>query len=810
MHPTQRTALRTLVQKLLPQVGRDRLLDLLIGKMTGESPAVEGLADPALEPLWAQPETLGWAHQYAQEEAKERVFERLLKQGQKVEASEIPAATQLFTPAWIVRFLVENSLGRLWLEMHPDSALRDEMGWQVPEAGVRSPGPGAGPSAAPALPALAREVRVLDPACGAMHFGLAVYDLLYRCYAEEMARAGQPGWPRVASVGSAEEIPGAILQQNLFGLDIDPAVLDVARAALRLKAGVEPTNLCRTPAPLGALDRGAGPTGLFHVVLTNPPYMARKNAEPILAAHLEAAYPEGKGDLYTAFLQRCLEWLAPGGRLAMIAQSSFMFIGSYEALRRRVLDQVAIEVVAHLGPGAFAEIGGEKVNTAAFVLRREDDPARRDGATGRYIRLLEGGEEEKRQGLAAAAPGPAPVGARVYTAPQAAFQVLPGAPWIYWLPPELRPRYQQGERLGDRVRFCRGITTADNGRFVRYWWEVGLEAIDFTCRSTEEAARSAHRWFPYMKGGGPVRWFGNILHVLDWGKGGRELRAFPQAAVRNLPYQFREGVTYSSVTGGSVTARWMEPGFLFDQASNALFPHDPLDGPVLLALLNHPVAGFTVGFNPTVNIVEADLNRIPWPRVERGEVARAVQACIGLARQLDAMSELSPHFRQPPMPDQADQADLALRLVQEEAALEALIDEGLGLSPSGREAIRERLRPVTPARYDRAQLSEAWVSYALSIILGRCRPGGYGGGPLLTERWADLVPLLSPDGEIPIARAGERVEQVLTLLLGRSALGGDLGPYLRTAFLQRHERTYRRRPVFCLHEERLGITKARP
>lgn len=788
MNPTQRAALRALVQELLPQLGRDGLLDLLTRRMTGAPLDPPLPADPVLDPLWTQPETLGWAHQYAQEAAKERVFEGLLKQGQKVPAGEIPAATQLFTPAWIVRFLVENSLGRLWLEMHPDSKLREELASLVPDA------PDGGTTQTSDL---AREIRVLDPACGAMHFGLVVYDLLARCYAEELERAGEPGWPAVPSVTSPGEIPGVILRHNLYGVDIDPAVLEVARNVIRLKAGAEPVNLACAPAPLGALDREVGPEGLFHVVLTNPPYMARRNTEPALSAHLEGAYPEGKGDLYTAFLQRCLEWLAPGGRVGMITQSSFMFIGSYEALRRQLLERTAIETIAHLGAGAFAEIGGEKVNTAAFVLRREDDSARRAAATGMYMRLVDGGEEEKRLGLAAALDEE-----RIYRTPQRAYHDLPGAPWVYWLPAELRTRYRAGERLGDRVRFCRGITTADNKRFVRYWWEVGLEAIDFGCGSTEEAARSPRRWFPYMKGGGPIRWFGNILHVLDWGEGGKELRAFPQAAIRNLPFQFRAGVSYGSVTGGSVTARWMEPGFLFDQASNALFPHDPADRPVLLALLNHPVAGFTVGFNPTVNIVEADLNRIPWPQADREAVAGAVGECMDLARRIDQMNELSPYFLQPPLPDQSDLAALTRRLAAREAGLEALIDEGLGLSPSGREAIRERVHSVAPVLRTAAEIAEAWVSYALSILLGRCRPGGFGGGALLVERWGDLAPLVRADRQIPAGETGERVAEVLTVLLGKSGglATGSLDSYVPSTWLRRHIRTYRGRPVFRMDE----------
>jgi len=779
-----------MVQALLPELGREATLDLL-AKLVAAGPAglPPELVDPALEMSWAQPESLGWAYQYAQEKAKEEAYQRLLKQGQKVRTEEIPAVTQIFTPAWIVQFLVQNSLGRLWLEMHPDSRLRADWSWLLPE--------GQGPQAlAPIVagPRLAREIRVLDPACGAMHFGLGAYDLLALCYREELERAGEPGWPDRPSVVEAGAIPEAILTQNLHGLDIDPDVVAVARQALLLKAGTSaPTNLHCLPTPLGALDRANGPQGLFHVVLTNPPYMARKNAEPALAAYLERQYPEGKGDLYTAFLLRCVELLAPGGRLGAIAQSSFMFIGSYEALRRRLLEQVAIEGVAHLGPGAFAELGGEKVNTAAFVFRREEHVERRAAAAGTYLRLLYGSEEEKRAALAQAVAAPA---SDRFVVCQTAFAALPGAPWLYWLPADLRHRYQQADRLGGHARFCRGITTADNARFVRYWWEVGLEAIDFACRSADQAASSAKRWFPYMKGGGPVRWYGNLLHVVDWEAGGRALRASGRAAIRNLTHQFREGVTYSSVSGGSLAARWMDPGFLFDQASNALFPHDPADAPVLLALLNHPIAGFTAGFNPTVNIVEADLNRIPWPQVDREQVASHVARCVELARQIDHRNQLSPHFRQPPLPDGSDLRRLAADLAQAEHDTNRLLDDGLGIS---RETLR-LMRPTAPDAAFARDWREVWVTYALGILVGRCHPGSYGGGPLLTGCWSLIAPLVRPDRRLEAGEAPAALAEVLALLLGETPRW-NLPTYLARSYANQHERAYKGRPVFRLVEQ---------
>lgn len=792
LNATQRALLRSLVQRLLPEMGRERLLDLLEARIRGrEGPPA--LDDPLLKPLWALPETLGWAHQYAQTALKEQLFARMLTRGEKVSAAHLPVVTQLFTPAWVARFLVQNSLGRLWLEMHPDSALAGQMESLLP----LEPGPGG--SGAHALPRLAGEIRVLDPACGAMHLGLEAYRLLAACYEEELANAGRPGWPDTPSVRDAAHIPRAILQRNLYGVDIDSVVLAVARRVLRLAAGTEPANLHAAAPPLGALDRAAPPGGRFHVILANPPYLARKHMEPALATYLQEAYPEGKGDLYAAFLQRMLEGLAPGGRLGVITQSSFLFIATYAPLRRLILDQAAIEGALHLGPGAFAELSGEKVNTAALVLRGEPDPARRSGTSGLWLRLLEGGEAEKEQALAAAlAEG------RYFRVEQALLAQGEDAPFLYWLPDEVRTRYRTGERVSSRARFCRGISTGENARFVRCWWEVGLEAIDFTCRSVADSAASAARWFPYAKGGGPGRWYASPIHVLDWAGGGRNLRASPRSAVRNLPHQFRPGIIYRSI-GSQISAQWLDGGHLFDQASNALFPLDPADGPFLLALLNHPVATFTAAFNPTVNIVAADLARIPWPDADREAVAALVADCVALAREIDQRREVSPRFRQPPLPDQSDLRALHDRLAAREKALERLIDEGLGWSEAALRALRQSHEKPEPAGLHPSALKAAWVSYALSVLFGRCRPGSNGGGPLLERAWPQVRSLVRDEPALPLAEAEDAVEALLTALLGQGHPLAGAARMLRGPFWRHHQRTYRGRPVFALAGDRVRL-----
>ena len=463
-----------------------------------------------LEPVWLADETIGWVYQYFNEPELQAAFEKVRTSGAKFEAKDIPSATQLFTPHWIVRYLVHNTLGRLWVQMHPDTRLAESelLDHLVPLEGETTEEPVR----------LVREIRLLDPACGAMHFGLVAFDLFAAMYREELARAGEAGWPERPSVASEDDIAAAIIANNLYGIDIDLRAVQLSALALYLKAkslnkqavitethlacaDVQPGSaaqlgmflremrferpiyerlmralwerlqdvkllgsLLRLEKELGSLidaERkryGAAPLfaglagefereaaeaefwhlieaqivqgldefarqqaaqgvdlrfftgeavkglqlldvmlGEYDVVVTNPPYSGKRNLNDTLAGYLDDAYPEGKGDLYAAFIVRCGELLAPGGRLGMITQQSFMFISSYANLRTKLRESYAIECMAHLGSRAFVEISGEKVNTTAFCLRAEPEAGLRAHSVGTYFRLVNAGEGDAKR-----------------------------------------------------------------------------------------------------------------------------------------------------------------------------------------------------------------------------------------------------------------------------------------------------------------------------------------------------------------------------------------------------------------------------
>ena len=488
----------TLPSRLFP---RPRALNALL----------DTLNRPELADVWHADEAIGWVYQYFNEPELQAAFERVRTRGAKFEAKDIPSATQLFTPHWIVRFLVQNTLGRLWRRMHPDTRLADTevLDCLVPLEGEVLP--------EPVRPV--KEIALLDPACGGMHFGLVAFDLFAAMYQEELKRAGEPGWPQKPSVSDPAEIPAAILRHNLFGIDIDLRAVQLSALALYLKAKslnpqarITQSNLAcaevlpldgarlgmflrqarftrpiyerliralwerlRDASQLGSLLRlerelggliaeeqaryekaplfaglpgefereaaeeefweilsaqiiqgldefarqqaqagvdqtffaGEAVKGLrlldlmlrrYDVVVTNPPYMSRRKMNKDLADLVAETYPEGKGDLYAAFIQRCLEFAEDRGYVGMLTMHSFMFIQSYKALREEIRRQAVIETMAHCGPGLFDVGNPGTLQTAAFVLRREPETPRQEAHEGVYFRLVhEPSSEAKRQ-----------------------------------------------------------------------------------------------------------------------------------------------------------------------------------------------------------------------------------------------------------------------------------------------------------------------------------------------------------------------------------------------------------------------------
>ncbi|UGQ51170.1 BREX-1 system adenine-specific DNA-methyltransferase PglX [Rhodococcus qingshengii] len=640
--------------------------------------------DVLTEDVCGDVEVIGWLYQFYISERKDEVFAGFKKNG-KAGAEEIPAATQLFTPHWIVRYLLENSLGRLWMLNRPTSRLVDQMDYYIAPVEeetdfLRISGP--------------EELTVIDPACGSGHMLTYAFDLLYAIYEEE-------GY-------APSEIPGLILTHNLHGTEIDPRAGALAAFALTMKArardrrfftrlGVQPKvcviePISFTPGELDLLvtrdgDRAAeemfwnqfrdadvlgsliqpdvdataqavavveGLKGLeetlyygtlirarkalaqadvlsrqFSVVTANPPYMGSKNMDSLLTGFAKATYPDAKSDLMTMFMKRSAALTRRGGWWGMINLPSWMSLSSFEELRSWLLRDVSIDTMLHFGRGVF----GSDFGSVGFVI---ENRAPSIGRRGIYRRLFET-HVEVRSNAKIESLFKNPSYQRFEVA-QDALAGVPGTPIAYWLSDAMRATFSAFPALSSRSRSAKGLVTANNDAFVRYWWEVASSRIGFGYSDRDSARSSRKRWFPYAKGGEYRRWAGNIDSVVDWESDGRRIQTTLTAdgsRVRatnfNLDRIFRPGIAWTVVTSGTQAFRNVPNGSLFDAAAGLC---QSQTDDVHLGVLNSSVASEILAtLNPTLNLHPGYLGLVPVsPAADSHECQENIRAAVATSQ----------------------------------------------------------------------------------------------------------------------------------------------------------------------------------
>ncbi|WP_315773575.1 BREX-1 system adenine-specific DNA-methyltransferase PglX [Rhodococcoides kroppenstedtii] len=649
-------------------------------------------------------EVIGWLYQFYISERKDEVFAGF-KNNKKAGVDEIPAATQLFTPHWIVRYLLENSLGRLWMLNRPASRLVEQMDYYIAPVEeetdyLKVSGP--------------EELSVLDPACGSGHMLTYAFDLLYAIYEEE-------GY-------APSDIPSLILTHNLHGTEIDGRAAALAAFALTMKARaqdrrfftleraqpkicvIEPItftpdemdllitaggdrhaeeafwNQFRDADILGSLiqpdaavTKQAAATvdalgdlhdtlyydtvararravtqakilsSTYTVVAANPPYMGTRNMEARVASWARACYQTSKADLFAMFIERCIELVLPHGLVAMITMQGWMFLSTYESLRLRIMEDAPIVAMAHLGTGAFASIGGEVVGTTAFILGTE----RARHLAGTFVRLNDKrNEESKRAALVAAIQSPSE---SMYRVSSADLATVPGRPVAYWTEVALRRAFSAPMTFGSDFTPRKGNDTGDNNAFLRQWWEISKSSIGFDIPSREEARVSGRRWFPYNKGGGFRKWYGNFDLVVDWQDDGRRIRAFvdaagkPRSNLRNQGYFFTEGVTWSDISSSTFAARYLPPGFLCDNSGSACYG-SPKTLPSALGFLCSTVAyEMLMTVNPTLHFQAGNLSNLPLRVPETKELPRIVSECVAISKADWSMRETAWSYGSSPL-----------------------------------------------------------------------------------------------------------------------------------------------------------------
>ena len=544
---------------------------------------------------------LGWMYQYYNADVKDEFF----KSKRKAAAADIAPATQLFTPEWIVRYMVENSLGRLWMLNNPGSSLRERMEYYIePDAEhedfIRISSP--------------EEITLCDPACGSGHILVYAFELLFHMYEERGYRE--------------REIPELILTKNLAGMEIDSRAAQIAELALAMCArehdrrffrrGVRADVTVLSSIPLGEdelpgnkklaeelshlgeigsllnpsedeidelkaaaascsddLFAATAKTKLestaaiceklsrrFACTVANPPYMGSSSFNPFMSKWIKKNYPDVKSDLCTCFIERGFNLVEDKGYAAMVTMQSWMFLGSFEKMRAKVIDNKTIVSMAHLGPRAFDAIGGEVVNVTADVIYNQHS-----GAEGAYVRLVDiNGSEAKRLKLVEAIQNPDC--GWFYRRDADTFKQIPGTPIAYWASDGLINSFENGKRLGDITDTHLGMATCDNERFLRLWWEVGKkkralpEEYPYTFTDVS--------WAPYNKGGIFRKWYGNDEYVVNWSGDGKVL-AEAGAVMVNEALRFRPMISWTRVSSGSLAVRLKPSGFMFDMTGPAAF-----------------------------------------------------------------------------------------------------------------------------------------------------------------------------------------------------------------------------------------------
>jgi hypothetical protein len=734
-----------IVQSLLPKAGgAKRLLHAAAGRMRvlrGQSGKRNGAVDLSdLDEFLHHDDALGRVYQAINSPALENAYRETARTGRKFVADEIPVVTQLFTPRWVVEFLLHNTLGRLWRQMHPDSKIR--WAWLVE-------------SDFPRMPAKrASEIRICDPACGTMNFGLAAVEMLRLIYREE-------------GLLSESKIDESILQNNLIGFDVDPVAIELARESLRIKLG---RNI--DGDQLRAADALFATPSIepVDIVVTNPPYLSARNLEPKIVANLKKVFPSAWRDFYACFLLRSLAMLRPGGSAGILCMHSFMFTSAFEKLRRELTEKGQVRAAAHFGPGLFDVGNPGTLQTIAAIFSRRPSAAEK----AVIFRLTDA--EEKRAALEQAIGNPG--SAIRFELTQEELASSPRGAWMYWIGDRQREIFRSFTPLDKIAPPRQGLATTDNLRFVRYWWEVQRPGF----------SGSGGKWIPYAKGGRFRRWYESPRHRVDWendGKGIKEsiISRYPYLdgkwswVAKNSEFYGRAGITYSYLTSGSFSARELSEGTFFDVAGSALFPDDPLP---ILGILNSSAAhGLLSAINPTVNFQVGDLRLLPVPEKFPDELRVEVSRAIELTKKLDRFDETSPDFHRPAGWGGGEIGILQRELAEVERRIDRIVGRLYGL------AVKETTREIEAT--DQRELARQWISYALGIWLGRW-------GNRALGKIARLAPadgkLLKDLRKILADEAGESAAREI-----ESAAGG-FPRFFEKTFLSWHDRLYRGRPVF--------------
>lgn len=691
----QCAALGDCLSRLFEQV--DDYMPLLLAlSFTDKDGVVCHLVNDIPESDWQDAvQIVGWLYQYYNTEPKEQVFANL-KKNIKISAENIPAATQLFTPDWIVRYMVENSLGRLWSEGHPDFD-KSEWKYYLDEAPQE-------PQVAQQLAELRKgyaaltpeDIKCIDPCMGSGHILAYLFDVLMQIY-------------RSAGYTDRDAAAG-IVEHNLYGLDIDDraaqmayfvvmmkgchydsrflrrhlnphvyaiqesgelttdalgrlgkqestarALLDGFKNAKEYGSILQPKvtleELDKLEARLQEADRMAGYGSLgvqgltyqlldvmyplidqarmlvqkYDVVVTNPPYMGGSGMNARLSDYVKKHYPDSKSDLFAVFIEHGNEMVKRAGFNCMVTMQSWMFLSSFEKMRVNALQTKTITNLMHMENMVMGIAFGTAVTVFQNVAVH--------GYKGTYNQI-------KLQDIENDVPKQFPVSGNHFAQVSTDnFSKIPGSPVAYWVSSAYF-KALSGTTAGDFAKFCKGMDTGENDRFLRLWHEIDGEKMYYP-----------NKWVPYNKGGAFRRWYGNNEYVLNWENQGAEVKAFKGSNIRNLNTYLRDGMTWSTTSSGPISIRWCYGNFIYDSKGCMAFAKDSNDSMYLLGAMN------TKAYQEFMRVITPTIDYNPGP-VSRGaivqnqnhsEINKRVEDCIFLSKSDWDSFETSWDFKRHPL-----------------------------------------------------------------------------------------------------------------------------------------------------------------
>ena len=882
--------------------------------------------------IQGQVEIIGWLYQYYNTEPKNAAF---AKNG-KITKEEIPAVTQLFTPDWIVRYMVENSLGRIFIDKRKEQGVfadghgLDEMSWDEVEAKrIANEEEIAGqmgwkyfldeaeqePEVQAQLDKIHAEyatlkpqdIKVIDPCMGSGHILVYAFDVLIQIYKKYGI--------------SERDAAQSILQNNLYGLDIDDRAAQLAYFAVMMKArqydrriftrGIQPhvyaiaesndidtytrdyfvnndpklgatmdsimsdlhdakeygSILTVAPVDFAALyarvDEVQNDISLYresalntilplirvaevlaqkyNVVVTNPPYMGSGNMDARLSEFVKKHYPDSKSDLFAVFIERCGQMTGKNRYQAMITQHAWMFLSSFEKLRAKLLLKDTVNM-AHLGPRAFEEIGGEVVQTTSFVLRNSHIVDYK----GTYCRLIEPTTQQGKEEMFLA-------GENRYTAQQSNFSKIPGSPVAYWVSNKIINIFNFCPSLEKVAQTFRGLQPG-NVDFVREWFEV-------SCQDISWCGEPRFTWFLMSSGGEFRKWYGNMYRTVIWADDGLKIKSSGNAIIPNENLYFKKVIGWSRISSGALSFRMYPEGIIPGDATGCIFANKKLM-PVLIAALNSAVIKeIWPILNSNMTNSTGIVSQIPVPLVEQINQEQLTCICtyvennINLAKKDWDSYETSWDFQRHPLLRpvanlydaytawQAECEQRFLQLKTNEEELNRIFIDIYGLQDeltpevADKDVTVHRIfdtkddvpESMQGSNYVRTKRDEviSLISYAVGCMFGRYSVDvdglAYAGGDWDDGKYKTFLP--DRDGILPItdeeyleddiisrlcdwlkaAYGADTLEENLDFIAG--ALGGKgnssreiIRNYFLKDFFKDHCKTYQKRPIYWLFD----------